>query len=275
MNFNDAKFSGFEVLKVLLIPAVLVFGVVSCSDTNTGFQSNDLIQSGMAKMNIHLTDAPADFQEVNIDVQGLRIHFTPFESDTGAADSLEDGRWVDLPVDPMRVNLLELQNGVDTLLASAELEPGRYRELRLLLGSDNDVMVDSVIHRLKVPSGQQSGFKVKFSTDLQEGEELDIMVDFDASRSVHKAGKSGKFILKPVLKAFAENGDDVDTGSVSGIVEPVEADPELFAILGGDTLSSTRPDTTGAFLFQGLEAGTYPGLFMNDLLAVIFIQFQL
>lgn len=247
-NFKDTL---FNALKSMLGLGFLILVAASCSDTILNGTGN-----GTASVNFLLTDAPGDYQEVNVDVQGLEIHYTPNNEDTSDADSADDGRWVELPVDPMTVNLLELQNGVDTLLASAELDPGTYQELRLLLGEENTVMVDSIVHDLKVPSGQETGFKIKFKADLNEGENLDVVVDFDAGRSVHQAGKSGKYILKPVLKAFVENGGEDDTGSLTGIVEPQEADPDIFAIMDEDT-SSTSPDSTGNFLFRGLEAGTY------------------
>lgn len=251
MKGEQIKDSICNALKSILGVGFVILVAASCSDTilsGTG--------GGKASVNFLLTDAPGDYQEVNIDVQGLEIHYTPSFQDTSEADSAEDGRWIELPVEPMIVDLLELQNGVDTLLASAELDPGTYQELRLILGEENTVMVDSVIHDLKVPSGQQTGFKIKFKEELNEGENLDVVVDFDAGRSVHKAGRSGMYILKPVLKAFVENGGEEDTGSLTGIVEPREADPDIFAVMDEDT-SSTRPDSTGNFLFRGLEAGTY------------------
>ncbi len=208
-------------------------------------------------MKVHLTDAPADYEEVNIDLQGLRIHYTPASSDTVEPNPERDGEWIDLPVEPMTVNLLELQNGVDTLLAAAELEPGHYQELRLMLGSNNNVVVDGTTHDLKVPSGQASGYKVKFKTELEEGEELDITIDFDAGQSVHKAGKSGKYILKPVLKAFVSEGEEMETGSISGLVEPMEADPSIYATMEDDTVATTQPEEDGTFLLQGLDEGNY------------------
>lgn len=246
-----------SILQSFALFGLVALIVASCGDINTSGVDNN---SGKTKMNVHLTDAPGDYQEVNIDVQGLRIHFTPSSSDTVSPDTMKDGKWIDLPVEPMQVNLLELQNGVDTLLASAELDPGTYRELRLILGHDNSVMVDSMIHDLKVPSGQQSGYKIKFKTDLEEGEELDVVIDFDAARSVHKAGNSGKYILKPVLKAFVESsdsGDDVVTGSIAGTIEPAAAAPTISALMDDDTAATTQPDTTGGFLLQGLDPGSY------------------
>jgi len=248
MKILNAKWIHKSVTRNIFTFIVIGLFAVSCGDVNFNSPSN----TGDAHMNVHLTDAPANYQQVNIDVQALRIHYTPNSSDT--TDS--EGKWIDLPVDPMQVNLLNLTNGVDTLLASADLDPGHYRELRLILGSDNTVMVDSMMHDLKVPSGQQSGYKIKFETDLESGEDIDVVVDFDAARSVHKAGNSGKYILRPVLKAFVETGDEVETGSLAGIVEPLEAEPNIYAIMGDDT-TSTQPDDEGGFLLQGLEPGDY------------------
>ncbi|WP_185958167.1 DUF4382 domain-containing protein [Fodinibius sediminis] len=208
-------------------------------------------------MNVRLTDAPAEYEEVNVDVQGLRIHYTPFGDDTTDVDPERDGKWIDLPVDPMIINLLDLTNGVDTLLSSADLEPGYYRELRLILGSENTVMVDGELERLKVPSGQQSGYKIKFKTELEAGEELDVMIDFDAGRSVHKAGRSGKYILKPVLKAFVEEGEEATVGSISGTVEAeMDASAWVYAVMGNDT-TGTQIDAEGGFMLRGLEEGMY------------------
>lgn len=252
----------FKVSRLLIVGiSFLIAGVlaVSCSDLSSNVETSNAAE-GKAHMKVNLTDAPGDYQQVNIDVQGLRIHYTPFESDSAESDTAEsshDGEWIDLPFEPMNVNLLELTNGVDTLLTEADLEPGHYKELRLILGSDNSVMVDSTITDLKVPSGQQSGYKVKFQTDLEEGEEIEVTVDFDAGRSVHKAGNSGKYILKPVLKAFMENGEEVEVGSIAGNVEPAEASPNVFAIMDDDTAATTQTDEDGSFLLQGLEDGQY------------------
>lgn len=234
---------------------LLAFGLIALLVTSCGDVSFNGPQSGDGHIDFHLIDAPENYDEVNIDIQGLRIHYTPSSSDT-VDTAGSDGEWIDLPFEPMRVNLLQLVNGVDTLLSSADLEPGHYRELRLILGSDNDVVIDSVTHDLKVPSGQQSGYKIKFNTDLDSGEDIDVVIDFDAARSIHKAGNSGKYILKPVLKAFVDSGDDVETGSIVGVVEPCKADARIYAIMDDDT-TSTQPDTTGAFKVAGLIEGMY------------------
>jgi len=205
----------------LLLAGILVLMLASCSDVPMNGSDRtaddtaigaDRSNTDTGHINVHLTDEPAAYDEVNIEVEGLRIFFAAAEDDTAESDTTdEDGRWIDLPVDTMRINLLELQNGVDTLLTSADLEPGFYREIRLILGDDNDVVIDSVSHKLKVPSGGASGYKIKLAAELEAGQTLDITIDFDAAESVHKAGNSGKHILKPVLRAFVEESDDGGT----------------------------------------------------------------
>lgn len=195
---NQLAFS--RLIQSTLVLGLITFLTISCNDINT---SGD---RAPAHMNVHLTDAPAEYQEVNVDVQGLRIHFTPTAGDTASAGN-GDGKWIDLPIDPEIINLLELTDTSILLSDADDLDPGRYKEFRLMLGDENTVVIDSVSHDLKVPSGQESGFKIKFQTELEAGEELDVMIDFDAAKSVHKAGRSGMYILKPVLKAFVQSSD--------------------------------------------------------------------
>lgn len=252
-NLKSVFKKALQFTGILSLMLLIGFG---CTETNmTG--PEDGPEEGKARMNIHLTDAPGDYQEVNVNVQGLRVHYTPFEMDTAETDPMNGGEWIEMPVDTTMVDLLELQNGVDTLLASADLEPGYYRELRLMLGDGNNVVVDSTTHSLKVPSGQSSGYKIKFDAELVEGQVLDVTIDFDAHESVHKAGNSGKYILRPVLRAMVEGVDTVQTGSVTGIIEPMEANPSIYALMEGDTLATTQTDTSGSFLLEELNEGIY------------------
>lgn len=248
MKITDTKLMAYRVLRGIFAVGFVVCIAMACNEVSSSGS-----EQGKAQLNVNLTDAPGDYQEVNIDVQGLRIRYSPSGDTTG--DSEE--KWVDLPFEPMTLNLLDFTNGADTLLASADLDPGHYSELRLILGEDNTVRVDSTTHDLKVPSGQESGYKIKFQSDLDPGEDMDVTIDFDAARSVHEAGNSGKYILKPVLKAFVTSGDEVETGSIIGAIEPCNSNARIFAIMDEDTSASARADTTGAFTLAGLNEGMY------------------
>ncbi len=213
------------------IPMLTLLALCSCDDN----------ESGNARLIIRLTDAPADYQEVNVDIQSVEVH----ESNSG---------WMNLENTNSGVyNLLELTDGLSVVLADAELPAGRISQIRLILGEDNSVKMDDQVHDLSTPSGQQSGLKVQLNADLLAGITYEVLLDFDAARSVVKAGNSGKYNLKPVIRAIPKALD----GAISGVVLPLDATPVIYAIQGSDTITSAFTKDNGRFLLQGLEAGTY------------------
>ena len=138
-------------------------------------------------LSIHLTDGPGDYQEVNVDIQEIRLKLANNSS-----------QWLSLATNTGIYNLLDFQNGVDTLIATGPVPTDTLKELRLILGPVNSVMVDSVLYDLDTPSAQQSGLKIK--VDKMLGLSLDsLTIDFDAEKSVLETG-NGKYILKPVIK---------------------------------------------------------------------------
>jgi hypothetical protein len=160
------------------LPIVLCFALfLSCKKNN---DSN-------TQLNIRLTDAPYNAQEVNVDIREVRVNF--------AADSTG---WVPLQTNAKVYNLLGLQNGVDTLLASASVPAGTVQELRFILGSNNSIKINNVTYPLSVASADESGLKIKVGKKLNKG--LDnLLIDFDAELSVIQTG-NGTYKLKPVLK---------------------------------------------------------------------------
>ncbi|MBL0740938.1 DUF4382 domain-containing protein [Chryseolinea sp. Jin1] len=197
-----------------------------------------------AKLEIRLTDAPGDYEEVNIDVRSIEIH-----SDEG---DLESG-WRTLSINPGIYNVLELTNGLDTLLGATELPAGHVSQIRLILGDNNSVKTNGVVTFLKTPSAQTSGLKLKVNADLKPGITYAITLDFDAARSIVAKGNGG-FNLKPVIRALSE----ATSGAIKGIVLPLDAAPAVFAVsTTGDTLATAYTDASGRFLLRALDPGTY------------------
>lgn len=202
--------------------------------------------SGTARVNIYLTDDPADYDKVLIDIQEVRVH-------TSETAEENDGGWVTLAGTRTGIyDLLELSGGLDTLLGTAELPAGKISQIRLILGSNNTLVIDEEEIDLKTPSAQQSGLKLKVNTVLNAGITYDIILDFDVARSIVRAGNSGNYNLKPVIRAIAQAQD----GAICGKVLPLESSPVVYAITGTDSLSAF-PNEQGKFLFKGLEPGTY------------------
>ncbi len=197
-----------------------------------------------ANLQVRLSDAPGDFKEVNIDIEGVQVN-----TDSSSASS----GWKSLNIKKGVYNLLKLTNGLDTLLGNIQLPEGQVSQLRLILGSNNTVNVSGQPFALNTPSGQQSGLKIQVHTTLKAGITYKIILDFDAARSIVLTG-SGKFNLKPVIRSAVE----AESGAIKGIVTPMTSTPAVFVINGQDTIASTYTDPfTGKFLINGVVPGAY------------------
>jgi hypothetical protein len=196
-----------------------------------------------ARLQVWLTDAPGDYEAVNVEVIGVEVHVGDGENESG---------WKSLNVDGGVYNLLELTNGLDTLLGEIEIPAGKVSQIRLKLGNENSIRIDGEDHDLDTPSGQQSGLKLQVHETLSAGVTYKILLDFDVARSIVVTGNE-TYKLKPVIRTITEAVD----GAIKGKVNPKEATPAIYAIVGVDTVATTFSDSTGAFLIRGLAAGSY------------------
>lgn len=137
-------------------------------------------------LKVRLTDNPYNADEVNIDIREVRVNYK---------DSSE---WAVLSTNAGVYNVLGLQNGVDTLLASGTIPGNFLGEIRFVLGTNNSIKIGNVVYPLTIPSGSESGLKLKAGRNLNNGSD-ELTVDFDAALSVHQTG-NGSYMLKPVLK---------------------------------------------------------------------------
>jgi Domain of unknown function (DUF4382) len=133
-------------------------------------------------------DQAIDYDSVNVHITGVQFHHN------------EEG-WISLPTTAGFYNLLDFQNGVDTLIVPInEISSGHITQFRMILGEGNYVVVGGISHPLELSSQDESGLKLNLHTDLQEDQTYTLVVDFDASQSVLLNG-NGTYRLKPVLSA--------------------------------------------------------------------------
>ncbi len=144
-------------------------------------------ENDTTRVKIRLTDNPYNAEEVNVDIREVRVKFRD-----------DENSWMTLDTEQGVYNLLGLQNGIDTLLAEGDLPTNHVQEIRFVLGNDNTIMIDGNVYPMTVPSGSESGLKLKVNKTLS-GAVDSILVDFDAALSVHQTG-TGDYHLKPVLK---------------------------------------------------------------------------
>ncbi len=207
-------------------------------------------------LGVSLTDAPAcGYDAVNVTVVKVRVHQSSSASDT-------DAGWTDITLNPARkINLLSLTNGVLNNLGETPLTAGHYTQLRLVLDPNTAVgLTNSVVPSggvetaLVTPSAVQSGIKLINEFDVASGQRVDLVLDFDACRSIVKRG-NGTYALKPVIKVipFVLNGIDgfVDTALLGSTVM-------VTAQQNGVIVQSTAPNAqTGEFFLGRLAPGNY------------------
>jgi len=216
--------------------------------------------TGQGTLRVALTDAPScGFDEVNVTVEKVRVH----RSST-AADA--DAGWSEVVLNPARrVNLLDLTNGVLAELGQTELPAGIYTQLRLQLASNGSTgpYANSVVPTggtetpLDTPSAQQSGLKMNVNLTVAANELADVVLDFDACKSVVTRGASGRYNLKPVVTVLPRVR--LDGLVAEGMVAPAIALPTTTVSLqnAGVPVRSTVPDASGRFVLYPVPAGTY------------------
>jgi hypothetical protein len=220
-----------KTLSKLLILAILA--ILSACDKNN--DSNNPVFS------VKLVDAPAGYDAVNVEILYM-------EANMG-------NDWVEFPVEnPGVYNLQEFTNGNTMLLiGDTSIAPGVMTELRLILGTNNSVVVDGISYELKTPSGQTSGYKIKMDPQpLEPGGLYRLVIDFDVSVSVHQTG-NGKYMLKPVVRGYLETA----IGGIAGTIVPPASAYYVEALNTTDTTGTLIDQVTGEFLVGTAVPGTY------------------
>jgi len=228
------------LLVLLTVLAVGSFIFLSCN------KSSGSSSGGPSHLQVMLTDDPASYSAVYIDVQKVEVNVS--------SDSGTNTGWQTVNVlRPGVYNLLNFSNGIDTLLAAADLPAGNLSQMRLILGSNNSVVTNGQSYPLTTPSAQQSGLKFNIHSTLTAGIVYRLWIDFDASRSIVSAGNSGKYLLKPVIRTYTE----AIGGSIKGYVLPSAAKPQVWAVMGADTVLALPDSVTGYYFFGGVSAGSW------------------
>lgn len=262
-NSNYMRTKQLSALGLFALFATLIT-FFSCQKEGS-LQSN--IPEGQNKLSIYLMDGPYDFQQVNVEIQAIyvkidscdRSRWNDDDDDHPGCDDHHDSLyrncefWDTLDVNPGVYDLLTLQNGVDTLLASGFVLDGRIERIKFVLGTNNSVMVDSVVHPLHLVGNLNYVFVnlKREHLDSLSSDNFQLYLDFDVARSIWKS--NGKYWLKPVLKPFGRHS----TGEIEGKVRPVHSHGMIMALSGTDT-TFARPDHhEGEFKIRGLRPGTY------------------
>ncbi|UQD57161.1 DUF4382 domain-containing protein [Flavobacterium sp. K5-23] len=216
--------------KISTIISIFILGFMlnSCNndDTNEGYPYA-----------IRMTDAPALYDAVFVDIKDIEI--------------IGDGKRVYLNVNKGIYNLLDLSNGKSTLIAIDTLDIAVVEQIRLILGPNNSVLIKNTKYPLSTPIDQQSGLKLQVNQKLQQGLLNNVLLDFDANKSIVTTG-NGEFILKPVIRTI----EPKISGVIKGKISPLGTQSIIEVKVNGNSYS-TIVNAQGNFLIMGLPEGSY------------------
>lgn len=207
--------------------------------------SGGMGEAAQGDFTLRLTDAPAALESAVVTIDRVDLVTEDGEDDDNGDDdddSDDDGDDDDegiitLTNDTRQLDLLQLQNGTEELLAEAVTVPeGEYTQLRFVLSDEagaNFVVVDGEEQTLQVPSGVQSGIKIILpEVEIEnDGDQIDITLDFDVEDSFIEQG-NGEYRFKPTIKVknVFVNGQSIETVSVEGLVTSVDASNNRISV---------------------------------------------
>lgn len=263
---------------LVAVAAAAVLGL-ACSGTSS------VNGAGEARVTITLTDAPSDlFESAVVEIGEIQI----LPMDSTCEPMTRTCEPITLTTDGGTYDLLDLQNGVTADLASLVIEPGRYRQLRLIVESATVTLAEGLVFRdstrtknLIVPSGARTGIKVNLgwgrSNDGRAGVEIIpgetlIVVDFDVSQNFRIQGSPRSrwgirgVIFRPLVRAVVQNV----AGSIAGVVtdsatgDPIDGATVRATLTDPGTLEELETsdvtaitDSAGAYTLWYLAPGTY------------------
>ncbi len=248
---------------------ILFAFIVSCSGSSTtsptSGNSNVVFgPGGTGTLGISLTDASiGGFSAVNVTVSKVRAHKSASASDS-------DPGWSEITLNPARkINLLDLTNGVLEDLGQTPLPAGHYTQLRLVLVPNTaDTIYNSVVFSgttkeiaLMMPITAESGIKLINEFDVASGQRADLVLDFDALKSVVRQS-NGSYGLNPVISVVPTALNGID-----GFVDPslLGSNVMVSAQVNGTIVRSSAPNAqTGEFFLARLTPGSYDVVITAD-----------
>jgi hypothetical protein len=224
-------------LLVLMLSLLSLFA--GCGGSGGGSNSG-----GSGTLSLSMTDDSSDqFEAVYVTIDEIQIHLGGNEGSPNNWEPLTMQR------SPITVDLLNLTNGVREQLGIVNLPAGDYTQVRLIIGETPEnnglpyanYVVDkntpANIYELKIPSGTNTGFKIVENFTIADKQTLELVLDFDASRSVIQAGNSGQWLLKPTVKIENLKDASIVKGRVTDGTNGISK-----AIVSAQKYDATKPD---------------------------------
>lgn len=249
------------------LSVLILTGILSACGGGGGGGGGSGTATATGTLSVGLTDSSTSkYLAVYITIDDVQVN-------RNHAGTPGNSGWSTVATPKETYNLLKLINGLTAVLGGDEFTVGTYHQVRLILGkkaqSENNILgvphpyANYVIlndgldttEQLKIPSGFQTGIKLVHNFQVLENETVELILDFDACRSVVERG-NGKFLLKPTIKIIetedknAVFGDVTDTASdtpIDGALVSAQISDGLSARVERSTLTSDEVGHEGQY----------------------------
>jgi hypothetical protein len=222
-----------------ILTFILILILQGCSGSNED-------EINQTRLIVTLVDSPADYHEVNIDIQEISL-----KTD---GTRLNDG-WIELDkFNPGIYNILEFTGGQELPLADMTFPNGTISQIKLKLGKNNTLSTSNHTSNLLLANNYTDGYIFTVNEVINGRGTQYLRIDFDAAKSVSKLGSTGQLMLKPVIKLMSE----LNTGSISGQVNPAQKNVLVNVIANNRIIASSyAPENSSKFFVPGIEEGIY------------------
>ena len=250
------------------------FFLLACDGGGGGGSSNDEVGT----VSMSLTDAMSnEFNAVCVTIDDVQVHMK--------GNGIGNNSWesVSAPNLPKTFNLYDLTNGVREEIGLADLAIGDYTQMRLIIGTVPDDGINELgeahpyanyvidtndnYQELKIPSGINTGIKIVHGFTISTDQTTELILDFNAEKSVIVAGNTGIWHLKPTIKVGSTEElsiirGKVTTDGIEGIDKVLVSVQEFDGTVTDDkdkviihTSTVTDPDGYFAIFVSPLEDG--------------------
>ena len=207
-NSSEESVAGKGTLKIYM------------TDTSEGYKDPPDFIGGPTELNVP-TNSDEQYLEVNISISRIEGHIAgDGDGEEGEGEEGEDeGYWEELEEwdgEGYKVDLIKL-NDVSVLLASLNLEPNSYTQLRVFLDEEAELVFlrdsSKVTEPLKIPSSAQTGIKLIHPFEIKADMTTILTINFEAENSIIKTG-NGEYLMNPVISLSSEISSGDDNGDV-------------------------------------------------------------
>ena len=170
---------------IFVLMTIMIYGCSGGGGDGSGSSS-----PATGTLTIDIADAkpllPDDTEHVYVTFEELLVH----KPGSG---------WIWLPLveSQYRIDLYQFSDGESTeFVPAVELEAGKYTQVRLII-IDAEIVINKIRYPLTISSNDLKTDK-NFDFDVEENAAVNIMIDFDLSKSIVVTGPN-EYKLKPVL----------------------------------------------------------------------------